>query len=127
MIIMAENERFNRKRNRLKEFDYSGFHSYFITICTANKQPYFIEGNVVKEIIIELGNEANSFGFQVYSYCFMPDHLHLLLIGKENSKLIEFIKAFKQKTGYLFKQKTKCSGNVIMSGLGKVKMSGFGQ
>ena len=40
----------------------------------------------------------------------MPDHLHLLLIGTENPKLIDFIKLFKQKTGYHFK---KTQGNQL--------------
>jgi len=104
---MVEDEKFNRKRNRIKDFDYSGFYSYFITICTSNKQPYFTNEDIIKEIIIDLEREANNRNFKVFAYCFMPDHLHLLLIGEENSKLIDFIKIFKQKTGYSFKQKTK--------------------
>jgi putative transposase len=103
---MEEAMEFKRKRCRIRDFDYSGFNSYFITICTSNKQPYFSSQALIKEIIVTLENEANNHRFKVYAYCFMPDHLHLLLIGQENAGLLSFIKLFKQKTGYMFKQKT---------------------
>ena len=37
-------------------------------------------------------------------FCFMPDHLHLLLGGKENSDLNVYMKAFKQASAYSFKK-----------------------
>ena len=37
----------------------------------------------------------------------MPDHLHLILIGGENSNLITCLKIFKQITGYYFRQNYK--------------------
>lgn len=49
---------------------------------------------------------ANEHNFYVYAYCFMPNHLHLLLTGKkEQSDLRKTVKLFKQKTGYWFKNK----------------------
>ena len=38
------------------------------------------------------------------AFVFMPDHLHLLLLGSETSSLPRFMKRFKQETGYLFRQ-----------------------
>jgi putative transposase len=35
----------------------------------------------------------------------MPDHLHLLLAGEENSSLKDFMKIFKQRSGFYFKQR----------------------
>lgn len=99
-----ENREFKRKRTRVKYFDYLGACAYFITICTFDKQLYFKDGEVVSAVLDYLKREADRFRFLIYAYCFMPDHLHLLLIGDEGSDLIRFIKIFKQKTGYYFKQ-----------------------
>ncbi len=42
-------------------------------------------------------------------YCFMPDHLHLLLKGEtHDADLKKFVRIFKQRSGYIFKQKKKC-------------------
>ena len=46
------------------------------------------------------------FKFDIVAYCFMPDHLHLVLTGgKEKSNLFKFVTSYKQTTGYKFKQK----------------------
>jgi putative transposase len=51
---------------------------------------------------------ARSEKFGVLAYCFMPDHLHLLIDGEDNeSDLQKFISLFKQKSGYWYKQKYK--------------------
>jgi putative transposase len=42
-------------------------------------------------------------GFGIYVYCFMPDHLHLLLLGQETSSLPKFMKTFKQRSSYILK------------------------
>jgi putative transposase len=39
-------------------------------------------------------------GFAVLAYCFMPDHLHLLVEGGSQSDLPQFVKDFKQQTAY---------------------------
>ena len=45
-------------------------------------------------------------GFLVWAYCFMPDHLHLLIEGtRKSSDLKRSISEFKQSTGYSFKRK----------------------
>ena len=41
--------------------------------------------------------------FRILTYCFMPDHLHLLVIGEDNkSNLKKFVNLLKQKSGYWF-------------------------
>jgi REP element-mobilizing transposase RayT len=42
----------------------------------------------------------------VLAYCFMPDHAHLLPEGRDDTNLIDFMKLFKQLSGYRFKQRT---------------------
>lgn len=45
--------------------------------------------------------------FEILAYCFMPDHLHALVVGlTEWSSLEAFVKLAKQHTGYWFRRKT---------------------
>jgi putative transposase len=93
------------KRPRLKDFDYRGTYAYFVTILTNDRAIYFREAKVIEGIINALNETAISEKFKVLTYCFMPDHLHLLVQGTDdNSNLRKFIGLFKQKSGYWFKK-----------------------
>ena len=95
-----------KKRIRLKHFDYTGSYRYFITICTINKKPIFTDSCLVNWFIEVLKEESKDFGFLVWACCFMPDHLHLLIEGKdENSHMKKFVSSYKQKTGFYYKKK----------------------
>jgi len=91
---------------RLKDFDYTGCYAYSITSnCNENKE-FFTNSKIVNNCLDVLKKVMNNNNFYVYCYCFMPNHLHLLLAGKnERSDLNKAIKLFKQKTGYWFKNK----------------------
>jgi putative transposase len=45
-------------------------------------------------------------GFEVVAYCFMPDHLHLLVRTVENADLVAFMRRFKQLSGYAYRRLT---------------------
>ena len=93
-----------RKRPpRLVCFDYVGPYRYFVTLCTAGKRPVFVPGFDYASVVKILSRLAGRFGIDVLTYCFMPDHLHLLLEGTENTDLKEFIRVFKQMTSYRYK------------------------
>ena len=48
---------------------------------------------------------ARTYHFEITAYCFMPDHLHLVIHGTaEHSDCKAFIKAAKQYSAYTFKQ-----------------------
>ena len=54
---------------------------------------------------MHLRQTAAAFEFEVIAYCFMPDHVHLLVAAKtERASLTEFMKRFKQLTGYAHKR-----------------------
>ena len=96
------------KRTRLKNFDYVGRYRYFITICTNKKQLLFNHKETVENCIQLLDEKSKVMGFKVWAYCFMPDHLHLLLEGdKLDSDLKRFISAFKQSAGYSYSKNFK--------------------
>ena len=97
-----------KNRPRLKNFDYKGYHCYFVTICTHNKAPLFEDDSLVRELIKTLRDKSDAFGFKVMVFCFMPDHIHLLLQGDSpDCDLKRFISAYKQSTGYQYKKKSK--------------------
>ena len=49
---------------------------------------------------------ADAHGFRVWAYCFMPDHLHILLQGKGPDALLPvFVRDFKQRSSYVFRQR----------------------
>jgi len=95
-----------KKRIRLKDFNYKGCYRYFITLCTHNKMPIFKDNASVRLLIDILRDKSVSFGFKVWAYCFMPNHLHLLIEGKDsNSDMKRFVSAYKQYTGFYYKKK----------------------
>jgi len=103
---MAEENKQYPKRPRIKYFSYKGSFSYFLTICTDSKKEIFISKEIFELVFNHLKDISNQFGFQIYAYCFMPDHLHLLVFAdNEKASLKEFLKMFKQKSGYYYKQK----------------------
>ena len=96
-----------QKRLRLKNFPYTGFYKYFVTIVCNGKTPAFTEENIVKESLELLKKVSLSYGFSIWAYCFMPEHLHILIEGqKEDSNLKKFIPMLKQKTSYIYMKKT---------------------
>jgi len=98
---------FHRKKNRLAPIYYSGTKAYFVTITTAGPQIVFVSNNVVSHHLEVLVESARKYAFDVIAYCYMPDHLHLLVSGKETtSDLATFIRDYKQITGYQYRRQT---------------------
>jgi putative transposase len=97
-----------RKRTRLKEYDYSQFGYYFVTICIKDRKEFFSRidnssivltnfGNVISEI---LRNLSTFYNVEIDCYVIMPDHIHLIIIldkdeSKKNSSLSDIIGKFK--------------------------------
>jgi putative transposase len=47
------------------------------------------------------------FGFAVFTYCFMPDHVHLVVCATiESADLRMIMTRWKQRAGYEYKQRT---------------------
>ena len=55
-----------------------------------------------------LVEESRRQRFDLQAYCFMPDHLHLLTNGTHPAAdCLAFIKTFRQRSGFFFKQQTQ--------------------
>ena len=86
-----------RKHNRIKNFDYSSTGAYFITVCTANREPLFWcdrrgdlrspacdaflplsrIGTIVRYEIQKLSTIYPC--VRVDKSCIMPDHIHMII------------------------------------------------
>jgi len=95
------------KRPRLHDrSSYIGERLYFITITTNKRNQFFVHEHITKSMINYLYDISQKKLFDVLVYCFMPDHVHLLLRGtSHSSNLTKFISAYKQKTGFTFKKR----------------------
>lgn len=93
----------HKKRTRLKGFDYKGCYRYSLTFCTREKLPQFEDDIIVRNTADILRETAREHKFKIWSFCFMPDHLHVLVEGEnQTSDLRKFASLFKQKSGYRF-------------------------
>ena len=87
----------------LKAFDYIGLHRYFLTFCTDYRQRFFVEKSKVELTLTQILRAATETDVAVVAYCFMPDHVHLLVEGEsDSSDCLAFIKKAKQYSGFYF-------------------------
>jgi putative transposase len=63
----------------LRGFDYVGLHRYFLTFCCHTQQPRFRDRLGVELVLAQIQRAAHDEQFAIPAYCFMPDHLHLLV------------------------------------------------
>ncbi len=95
----------NGRRPRLRGFSYVGFHRYFLTFCALRRREVFTDAALVAALLEQISRAAVCCDFAVLAYCFMPDHLHLLVAGtSEHSDRLEFAHAVKQFTGYSYRR-----------------------
>ena len=97
---------FRRKRNRLPPKVYRGAGAYSLTLACAHRKTAFADKGLAESCIETLRTCAESHGFAVLAYCFMPDHVHLLIEGGDGSDVPRFVKDFRQRTGYEYRRAT---------------------
>jgi REP element-mobilizing transposase RayT len=95
----------DRKRLRLKDFDYSNpSHVFFITICARDKAAPFLNSELAEEIVSSLMVLKERKEFPVYCYCLMPDHLHIVispsLSSGSVSRIVRSFKSFTTKIAW---------------------------
>lgn len=92
---------------RLRGFDYLGFCHYSLTMCTFQRKPVFLDASTfatTRDIFCEA---ADAQGFVIPAYCFMPDHVHLIVSGREgNADLVRFGRRSRQRAGFALRHAT---------------------
>ena len=92
---------------RIRGFEYRGTYAYCLTFCTFQRASHFTAAAAVDLVRFEILATAARYAFDVCAYCFMADHLHLLVQGmKSDATLTPFITMAKQRSGYLFARRT---------------------
>jgi putative transposase len=94
-----------RYPEHLRSFDYTGPNRYFLTMCTHQRARYFVDRQHVALVREQFQRASREQAFAVIAYCFMPDHVHLLIAGeRDDADLKRFTKYAKQYSGFYFRQ-----------------------
>ena len=82
-----------RYPEHLRGFDYTGPNRYFLTMCTNQRARHFVERQHVALVSEQFQRASREQAFAVVAYCFMPDHVHLLIAGeRDDADLKRFTK-----------------------------------
>jgi putative transposase len=90
----------------LSSFAYVGKHLYFLTFTTERRQELLVRDEIVAMVLAQILRAANKHAMRMIAYCFMPDHVHMLIEAlTDESDCRVFIKTAKQYSGYHFAQR----------------------
>jgi putative transposase len=94
------------RHHRLPREFYRGQLQVVFTLGISGKESLFADAEVVREFIVLLHSCAKTHNCIVPIYCFMPDHLHVMLQGTaDTADLWQAIVAFKQRSGFWLGQR----------------------
>ena len=89
--------------HRLDAIEYSGYHLFSLTIATFGRARHFSNPSVVDMVWSQFLRAAGAEGYAVLAYCFMPDHVHMVVAGsRDSANLRRFVSAAKQAAGFAF-------------------------
>jgi putative transposase len=84
-------------------FDYRGRFRYLLTFTTFSRNALFTDASAVNLALAQIVRAALEKQFEILVYCFMPDHLHLIVSGLADDSLLKvFVKFGKQYSGYYY-------------------------
>lgn len=97
--VMSE-KKTREKPHRLPAAAYVGEKTAAFTILVKDRQPLFREPPVLQKFCELLIEESVRCECDIPIYCFMPDHLHLMVRGRSESSLIKgCVDKFKLRAG----------------------------
>jgi putative transposase len=89
----------------LESFDYLGLYRHSLRFSTAARADHFVAPAHVEMVFEQIVRAASDERFAIVAYCFMPDHVHLLVEGlTDGSDCLAFIRRAKQFSGFYFKK-----------------------
>ena len=93
---------------RLPGFEYFGYYHYSLTMCTFRRMALFTDTAVVDRVRGIFFEETGPHAVVIPAYCFMPDHVHLVVSGRaENADLVRFVKRSRQRSGFALRELTR--------------------
>jgi putative transposase len=100
---------------RIDGCSYVGLNRYFLTFCVIDRRQAFVDGDVVHVALAQFRKTAAVEKFSLSAYCFMPDHVHLLVEATDQrSDLRRFAKLAKQRAGAAYA--LMCRGRLWQEG-----------
>ncbi|MFI5386304.1 MAG: REP-associated tyrosine transposase [Fimbriimonadales bacterium] len=88
------------KPHRLPDAAYYGKVAVAFTACVEMRKPLFLRPDVVELFAETLRHESSTHKSEISIYCFMPDHLHVIIRGTEwASRPKTTMDSFKYVTG----------------------------
>src|SRR6187401_252276 len=88
---------------RLENVSYVGVARYFLTFCVRERRKVFTCDQPVQSALLHIRESARHERFSLFAYCFMPDHVHLLVESTTiASDLRQFVGRAKQYSGAAF-------------------------
>jgi len=66
---------------------------------------FLVEPGLVEDLAVKLIETAEDLRFALLCYCFMPNHLHFVCTGGDDSNLIRFVQKYKSSTAYHHKKR----------------------
>ncbi len=94
-----------RQSPRLGGFPYVGTHVYNLGTVTQGRLP-LLDPATASEAVVALDKACDKYSFTCYAYCFMPNHVHLLVASENGASVERFMRHFKQLSGYAYKKRT---------------------
>ena len=85
---------FRRRNTRLPDEDYRGERYVHLTVCTYRRQPLFrqrVTADRTRALLLASFTDP----LRLDAFCFMPDHLHVLIMAGESGRPRAFAR-FKQ-------------------------------
>ena len=89
---------------RLKTFDYVGCYHYSLTFCTYRRNRYIEDPALVDRVAPQFSRTSAEHQIEELAYCYMPDHVHLLLAGlHDGASLLPCVEVMRQRSGRVAK------------------------
>jgi putative transposase len=92
------------KKIRLYAEAYRAGHAFSVTIATHLRRPYFARPEAASIGLEALRESVSKHNANVFAYCFMPNHVHLLVRTPPQVPLTKFLDGFKQLVGFRLKR-----------------------
>ncbi len=93
-----------RRPARLPHLSYCGCHQYSLRFATHHRLRLFAATEPVSAALAQIRRTCVEEEFDILAYCFMPDHVHLLVEGRTiQSDLRRLVKLAKQRTAFVFR------------------------
>jgi putative transposase len=84
---------------------YVGKYHYSLMFCTHDRRSVFVDAKRVELVLAQFLRAAGERQFVITAYCFMPDHVHLIVSGlTDDSDAKSFIACAKQYSAFYYKR-----------------------